>query len=175
MHPGRFRPQRGQRRQHQVIAGIDQCMIGQQGALHRLGQRRCQHYRPVGRYNPGAGQQGTRDHRIGHRQRQRMRAQCLDQRRDLAQRQPCTARTFGHQGVEIAGFNQALPQGVDRPACFERAHRVERRHGIECTHERIDQIAVHPAHRKPIPRAIIPRRISRVPPRSEKLGATCVT
>src|SRR3546814_12493400 len=92
----------------------------------------------------------------------------------LVRSQAGTARTFGHERIEKAVLFELIPQCRMAFAPLDRAHRRGRTSSVD--HSGKGRGEIHVGHqRSPIPRAIMPRKISRVPPRNEKLGATCVT
>ncbi len=101
-----------------------------------------------------------------------MAAERLPQRADLGERQARAAALLGNQRIEKARCGKAVPQCIGAATRLDRAHRRGRRQAFQHPFERQEKF-VH--HRSPIPRAMMPRNISRVPPRSEKLGATWVT
>ena len=96
-----------------------------------------------------------------------------EQRSHLAQRESGPASTFIDQRIEKSGIHEALPHRGTVSASLDRAHRAGSADVFEKFRKRIDQLMhVHGAsYLSPSPRATMPRRISLVPPRKEKLGA----
>ena len=122
---------------------------------------------------PGASvcaQHAARPHRLRQRHRQRVRAAGQPQREGVAQ---AGAALAGHQQVQVAGGLDGGPQRGRIGRALDLAHDGRRAGALQQLLEGFDQQRVH--QRNPSPRAITPRRISRVPPRSEKVGQTCST
>ena len=130
------------------------------------GPLRCRHARQR--------QHGTHPGRLGQRHRQRMAAAGQPQREGVAQPQAGATGRLVHQQLGIARRLDLGPQRGRALAALHLAHHGRRaaagqRSGsIDSNKQGIHQ-------RNPSPRAITPRRISRVPPRSEKVGQTCST
>jgi hypothetical protein len=80
-----------------------------------------------------------------------------EQLEGLGQRQARASGAFGHHRVEKAGVDQLGPERRTVATTFDLAHHRRRAFAGE-------QPVVQ---RRPRPRAIMPRRISRVPPRRE--------
>ena len=138
---------------------------------------RCRGYkgnRTIGRADTCCGEQHSRDHRFANGKRNRAATERLPQRFNGRSGQPEPARALGNQCIEEPRLQDGVPHGGRRRSLLHRAHGGGIGNLLEHPLERVQNIAiVH--QRNPMPRAIIPRKISRVPPRSEKLGATWVT
>ena len=78
----------------------------------------------------------------------------------------------GHQQVQIARGFEPRPQSGNVEAALHFAHDGRAADALQQPFEGFNEQRVH--QRKPSPRAITPRRISRVPPRSENDGAASV-
>src|SRR3546814_2535133 len=86
----------------------------------------------------------------------------------IGERQPGAALRFGHQCVEKSRGFDRVPQRRRVAACLDGAHDRRSAGALEQSLERREKFgSVH--QRSPSPRAMMPRKISRVPPRSEKL------
>ena len=79
------------------------------------------------------------------------------QGKQARQVQPGTALRLWAQQIEEAGSDQFRP-GIDAKAVQQPPPGIQ------------EEIFAHGPHLRPRPRAMMPRRISRVPPRREKVG-----
>ncbi|MCY1544657.1 hypothetical protein D9M68_805560 [compost metagenome] len=131
----------------------------------------------------GLGEQRTCEHGFGQRHGHDEVAAQFDECKGVAERQAGTAFGLGQQRVRKAGGFDGLPQRRGRGvafASFNVAHGLQGASVGQHAAQGVDVDVVHRllslwCQRRPRPRAIIPRRMSRVPPRSENDGATCVT
>ena len=88
-------------------------------------------------------------------------------------RQPAVADALPQCGVELAGlgtFTQAFVHGLREEPLGAVLHQVLGHSGVACVVFAVRRVV----HRRSIPLATMPRKISRVPPRSENEGAAKV-
>ena len=118
-----------------------------------------------------AREQRAREHRLRDRQRHRVAAFDDEQRERVGQAQARAAGRLGHQRVEETRRARARDHSATAAPPRSIARTRRRRAGVgEQALERLGELV----HRSPSPRAIRPRSTSRVPPRSENVGANCV-
>ncbi len=125
--------------------------------------------RTAGGREPRGGAKKPRQHGLDDGDRRGMVAGGAQDRRRLAHI-PCPVG----QDIEIAGGLDRLPQRLRPRPLLDILHHRRRHLGGEEAHRAVveDGIRHHrPDYRRPRPRAMMPRRISRVPPRIVHDGA----
>ena len=120
--------------------------------------------RPGLRLEPAVGEQTARDHRVGERRRRRRRAGDAQDRRRVGEAHAGAAAVLGHQREVEPVVLDRLPQMLWEAAGLDRVDHVLGDRGLEDRARRGDQEIADLAHRSPSPRAMMPRRISVVPP-----------
>ncbi len=151
--------------QHGAAAGLH--LHGAARAL--LGQRQ----RAAGHRQPGARQQLRGQQRLGQRQRHLPVADAPQQRPGRHQRQPQPSIAFSRQHQRQSGVGHLLPQReVEFAALGGFARAFAHLFGEQAFNRIGNQVVV--VHLRSKPRAMMPRRISRVPPRRLKLGVARV-
>ena len=172
----------GHRQQCGALRIADQHPVGHHAKRHVLAAPRAlriaaalrrQRQRPAGCVQARQWQHGTHPGRLGQRHRQRMAAAGQPQREGFAQPQAGATGRLVHQQLGITRSLDLGPQRRRALATLHLAHHGGRAAAGQEALDRFEQQGIH--QRNPSPRAITPRRISRVPPRSEKVGQTCST
>ncbi|MNL14351.1 hypothetical protein D3C87_1352860 [compost metagenome] len=165
---------------HELSVEVGEHMVGN-GAERDVGRAD----RPVGRTPRMAcereqalrwcyvAQQRPRRDALCSRHRHGVPAHGHEDRKDRVQVEPGTAGVFARHQFEESALGQRSPQRGGRSAVLDCANGGRR---AVVNEDRLDGFGEHVrfslwrAQRRPRPRAIMPRRISRVPPRSEKVG-----
>ena len=115
-------------------------------------------------FEPARGEEAARDHAVGQRCRRRRRPCDAQDRRRVVAAHAGAALLLRHQReIEAAVFDR-LPELLWKAAGFGGVDHVLGDGGLEDRPRRGDQQVADLAHRRPNPRAMMPRRISVVPP-----------
>ena len=123
---------------------------------------------------PASDNNKRADHGFGQRQRHLAEPDGVQDRRGGAPGLPAPAGGFTRQREREAVVDRELPQPVVERAVFDPLARgLVDLLGEQALRALFDRIGIG-AHRKSNPLAMMPRRISRVPPRSENDGAASV-
>src|SRR5207244_10660699 len=123
---------------------------------------------------PRLGQNPRADDRLGERQRDRVAAGRAHDDVGITPRAAGAALRFGEQRQRQAILLDRLPEAVGPLALLGGLEDVFRHEIGEETCDNVTEDGPQLVHRSPSPLAMMPRRISRVPPRSENDGARCM-
>ena len=123
-----------------------------------------------GHVQTGCAQQPAGQQRLGQGDRQPLVGAAAQRHHGVGQWQIRTALIPRHTGQWHPGLHQGIPQRLRPDAVFNIAVKggmgMVRADPID---QRL-QLGLHLTHRSPNPLAIMPRKISRVPPRNVKPG-----
>ena len=130
---------------------------------HRIVELR-QRERTGVRLEPADVEEQAGDHRVGQRRRRRRSAGDAQDRRRVGEAHAGAAAILRHQRRIEPVVLDRLPQLLWESAFLDRVDHVLGDRGLEDRARGGDQQIADLAHRSPNPRAMIPRRISVVPP-----------
>ena len=103
-----------------------------------------------------------------------MLAQRKDQGERLILRDAGSARFLRDQRIKEAGSGKRAPDRLPVQASFGDTNGLRRHSAGNDAAKGIGEVCGFFLHRRPSPRAIMPRNISRVPPRSENTWFSCM-